>query len=84
MKIKRPIFGSVVLSETSFCGAGGRNTVSVGSGGKDGRGRVIRMSLLFGGYLMIVTIASIGVAFCLGSILLTESVILRWSLHGVS
>lgn len=84
MKIKRPVFGSVVFSETSFCGAGGRSTLSVGSGGKDGRERVIRMSLLFGGYLMIVTIASIGVAFCLGSILLTESVILRWSLHGVS
>lgn len=50
---------------------------AMGSSGKDGRERVTRMSLLFGGYLMIVTIASIGVAFCLGSILLTESVIFR-------
>lgn len=56
----------------------------MGSGGKNGRDRVTAMSLLFIGYLMIVTNASIGVAFCLGSILLTESVIFEWSLHGVS
>lgn len=42
------------------------------------------MSSLFIGYLMIVTNASIGVAFCLGSILLTESVTFKWGLHGVS
>lgn len=57
---------------------------SMGSGGKNGRDRVTAMSSLFIGYLMIVTNASIGVAFCLGSILLTESVIFKWSLYGVS
>lgn len=45
VKIKRPVFGPVLLSETSFYGAGGRSTFSVGSGGKDGRERVPRMSL---------------------------------------
>lgn len=80
MRVKEPVFRSFALSHKALCGILERSTFTMESGGKDGRERLARISLLFVGYLMIVTNASIGVAFCLGLILLTESVISEWSL----
>jgi hypothetical protein len=51
---------------------------------RDGETGLAVMALLFVGDLIMVTNASIGVAFCLDSILLTKPVISKWVLHGVS
>lgn len=84
MKTKRPVSQSLEFSKISLQRRWWAKEPLRGIWWQERERRIYKDLLLFVGYLMIVTNASIGVAFCLGSILPVESVIFEWSLHGVS
>lgn len=84
MRVERPVFSSLSLSKGACCQGPSYPRLMENLVPRDEETGFAMASLLFVGHFIMVTNASIGVAFSLDSILLTKSVTLKWVLHGVS